>query len=378
VLYYAFAILVVPLQHELQVETWIVTGAFSVALLMSAAAAPAVGRWADRGQGPQVMQVGGFTATGLLLSWTLLPGVTLLYFVWAGLGLCLAATLYEPAFVIVGRAYREPAARLRAIATITLFGGLASTTFLPATALLVSRFGWRGAVIVLAILVGLSTWLTGRHAFRGEASGADEPTNASGQPPAEATSPLFILAAGLFTLATLASSALVANLLPALGEKGVAPTAAALVGSLMGVMQLPGRALLMSGVLAGSPERLLSLSLALHAGGLGLVAFGHSTPTAAAGTMVFALGAGLTTLVRPYLVQTLFGTEATGFLNGRIARQQQLARAAGPTVVAWLATRLSYGTVFAAFAALFVIAGLTALATLGRTADAHLNEQAAE
>ena len=128
----------------------------------------------------------------------------------------------------------------------------------------------------------------------------------------------------------------------------------------MGAMQLPGRALLMHGIFAGSPTSLLALSLALHAGGLGLVAFGPSTPIIAAGTVIFALGAGVTTLVRPHLVQTMFGVESGGLLNGRIARQQQLARAASPIVVAWLASRFSYAAVLAVFAAAFVLAGFVA------------------
>jgi hypothetical protein len=46
VLYYAFAMLVQPLERALGVPTWVVTGAFSLALLMSALLAPTVGRWA--------------------------------------------------------------------------------------------------------------------------------------------------------------------------------------------------------------------------------------------------------------------------------------------------------------------------------------------
>src|SRR5512134_1434417 len=102
VLYYAFAVLVQPLERELGVSTWLVAGAFSLALLMSAALAPTVGRWCDGDRGAVVMQAGGLTAAGLLAAWTLMPGLLPLYVVWAGVGFCTAATLYEPAFVIVG------------------------------------------------------------------------------------------------------------------------------------------------------------------------------------------------------------------------------------------------------------------------------------
>jgi hypothetical protein len=177
--------------------------------------------------------------------------------------------------------------------------------------------------------------------------------------------------------ATLASGAFSANLVPALGERGVAPTSAALLGGLMGAMQLPGRVLLMNGTLAGSPGILLALSLALHAAGLGLVAFGAATPIIAAGTTVLALGNGLVTLVRPHLVQTLFRIESGGLLNGQIARHQQLARAGGPILVAWLASTFTYARVLTLFALTFVIAALVALAALREDRGQAARDQAA-
>jgi MFS family permease len=366
-LWYAFPVLVVPLGHELGVETWIVTGAFSLALLMSAALAPAVGRWGDRGYGPLVMQVGGVSAAMLLIAWTLLPGVVMLYLVWAGLGLCMAATLYEPAFVIVGRAYDNPTVRLRALAAVTIFGGLASTAFLPATAFLVTAVGWRGAVVVLAIALAASTLLIRQLVFRTLAprpSAERRSTTPLASAP-DAAQLRFVIVAGMFTLATGASGAFSTNLVPVLGERGLAPRVAALLGGAMGAMQLPGRVLLMNGMPASSPANLLALSLALHAAGLGLVGFGPSAPIIAAGTMVLALGNGLTTLVRPHVVQMMFSTESGGMLNGRIARQQQLARAGAPIVVAWLGSRFSYAIVLAVFSIAFVIAALIALSALG-------------
>ena len=366
-LYYAFAVLIVPLQRELGVATWIVAGAFSLALLLSAAAAPAIGRWADRGHGPRIMTLGGGSAVVLLLAWTQLPGVAALYLVWAALGLCMAAALYEPAFVIVGRAYDDPAARLRALAAITLFGGLAGPAFLPATAFLVAGFGWRAAVCVLAIALAFSTCLVHLIALRGLSARTpvDQP-HAQRSPRRAAGSASFPAIAGVFTLATLGSAALVTNLVPALGERGLPATTAAVLGGLMGAMQLPGRALLLNGRFAGAPLNLLMVSLALHASGLALVATGGSTAGVAAGLVVFALGAGVMTLARPHVVQTLFDGAAAGLLNGRIARRQQLARAVAPVLAAWVAARVGYAAVFLTMAGLFVAATLVVLAPAER------------
>ena len=151
------AVLMIPLERDLGVARWVVAGAFSLALLMSAAVAPMVGRLSDRGRGPQLIRIGGFVAAALLGAWAIVPSVVTMYLAWAGLGLCMAATLYEPAFAVVARARDNAHDRLKALATVTVLGGLASTVFLPLTASLNEAWGWRVAVGTLAAIVCLST-----------------------------------------------------------------------------------------------------------------------------------------------------------------------------------------------------------------------------
>jgi MFS family permease len=370
VLYYAFAVLVVPLQRELGVRTWVVTGAFSLALLVSAAIAPAVGRSADRGHGASVMQWGAIAATVLLIGWSLLSGTVALYVVWGGLGLCMAATLYEPAFVIVARAVDDPSKRLRALAGVTVFGGAASTVFLPLTSFLVEAIGWRSSVLVLAALLVLSA-ITTRIFVSGHMEGAGPAQSPS--PPIAAgeytggDSGRFPFVATSFAVTSAAGAGFAANLVPALGAHGAPPATAAMLGALMGVMQIPGRALVLTGTLAGSPARLLGISLFLQALGLLGVAAGPSLPMVAAGVMTFALGAGLTTIVRPYLVQSLFAG-AVGHFNGRIARYQQLARAAAPLAIAWLGGIAGYSAVFAGIAGAFALLAVASSFVIGKRA----------
>ena len=380
VLFYAFAVLLLPVEEELGAERWIVTGAYSLALLLSAIAAPMVGRWNDRGHGWRLMRVGGCTAATLLALWALLPSLWMLYAAWAGLGVCMAATLYEPAFAVVGRAHHDPAARLRALALVTLFGGLASTVFLPLTDVLVRAGGWRAAVMVLALLLLLSTWLVHsaapahavepRHDQPAASLRAAESVDARLRPTLS-----FLLFA--FGFANLSSAAVIANLVPALAERAVTPTTAAAFGSVFGLMQLPGRALMMQGQFSGSPFLLLASSLGLQALGLTAWALVPSAVAAFVGMAVFAGGSGLTALVRPYLVYSVFGGQAAGYLNGRIAQVQQLARAAGPVLAAWAAGVLTYRVVLAMLGVAF--AGLTAWSVLryksrGHRADAAASE----
>jgi hypothetical protein len=72
------------------------------------------------------------------------------------MGVAMAATLYEPAFVAVV-AWFATRGRDRALLTLTLCAGLASTIFMPIEAWLLSRVGWREAITLLAVALGAIT-----------------------------------------------------------------------------------------------------------------------------------------------------------------------------------------------------------------------------
>jgi MFS family permease len=360
VLYYAFAVLLVPLEQSLRAPRWAVAGAFSVGLLVSAAAAPAVGRLTDRGQGPAVMQAGGLLAAGALLGWAAAPSVWMTYVVWAALGLCMAAILYEPVFVIVGRAFAEGDARLRAIATVTVLGGLASTVFLPSTSAIVDRWGWRGAVVVLAGVIATTTLIVGRIAFRDQAWSAQTIRDALAEDAcstsAAITAPGLKRFVAVFALSSIVNSALAANLVAALIDRELTPTFAAMIAGLFGVLQLPGRLLMTNRTFSPGPLQLLIVSFALQVAGLLALMVNGATTMLWLGVMLFAGGAGLTTLARPYLVLHMYGADRAGLANGVIARAQQLARAGGPVFAALIATVTGYGKLFAGLATLLAVA----------------------
>ena len=75
--------------------------------------------------------------------------------VWALMGLAMAATLYEPAFAaIVGwfASHRD-----RALLTLTLVAGLASTIFVPIETALLARMDWRTTLVTLAVFLAVTT-----------------------------------------------------------------------------------------------------------------------------------------------------------------------------------------------------------------------------
>ena len=365
VLYYAFGVLLVPVEEALGVARWLVAGAFSTALLVSAIAAPAVGRLADRGQGPVVMQAGGFIAAGLLMGWAAAPTLFITYLVWTALGVCMAAILYEPVFTIVGRAFTDNESRLRAIATVTIMGGLASTAFLPGTTYLVSALGWRGAVIALGLIIAVTTLVVSRLAFselrfsfaqlRGAIFEAADGRIQS--------TPLLKRLVTIFSISSVVNSALASNIVAALIERQLSPARAAAIGGLFGVMQLPGRVLMTNRSFSPGPVPLLLVSFALQIAGLLALMADRWQSAMWIGVAVFAGGAGLTTLARPYLVLHVYGSAQAGRVNGSIARGQQLARAAGPVSAAAFASAMNgYGTAFAAMATLLAVAMILTLA----------------
>ena len=368
VLFFAFSVLLVPLQDAFGEPRWVVAGAFSFGLLISAIAAPAVGRLADRGQGPAVMQAGGLLAAALLIAWVLMPTMAMTYIVWGALGLCMASILYEPVFAIVGRAFLDPEGRLRAIATVTVLGGLASTAFLPGTSALVTALGWRGAVVVLAVVIGVTSLIVAQIAFRDLEWSAqtirDAIAGTSGM--AGSDTPLVGIArlVVVFSLSIVVNSAVISNLVAALIDRGLAPTLAATVGASVGIMQLPGRLLLSNARTAPHPVPLLVGSFGLQIVGLLALAV-DGTVAMWIGVSAFAAGAGLTTLARPYLVLHQYGPDRAGHANGVIARGQQVARAAGPVAAAAIGATHGYGVVFMGSSAALVVALLLALK--GRT-----------
>jgi MFS family permease len=361
VLFFAYSVLLVPLQDAFEAPRWLVAGAFSLGLFVSAIVAPAVGRLVDRGQGPAVMRAGGLLAAALLMLWAAVPTIWMTYIVWAALGLCMASILYEPVFAMVGRAFADPEGRLRAIATVTVTGGLASTAFLPGTSALVTRFGWRGAVVVLAIIIAATTLIVSQFAFRDLAWSAQTIRDAITGPAdsAHADEPLhginrMVL---LFAISIIVNSAVSSNLVASLIDRGLAPTFAATVAASFGIMQLPGRLLLSNARITPRPVPLLIASFALQIAGL-LALIVHGPIAMWMGVIVFAGGTGLTTLARPYLVLHEYGSERSGYANGIIARGQQLARAIGPVAAAAAGGPLGYGLVFAGLCVLLLAAVL--------------------
>ena len=359
--YYAFALLLEPLQRELGAGKSEIAGAFSVALLVSGLCATWIGRTIDRFGGRGVMTLGSAAAGVLLAALSQVQSVAALYAIWIGLGAAMAATLYEPAFVVVAQVFQT--GYRRALTVLTLFGGLASTVFWPLTTVLIERFGWRDALLWLAainlvVCVPLHLGLLPR-------SSGGVPALAEAQ---RATARIRLWADRRFRALTLAFlahyivvSAIAAHLIALLLARGLTPTMAAGIGALIGPMQVAGRLVEFGAsrwlrvdqvgriAAAAMPAALLALLLA-GAGYSGLVLF----------AMLFGAGNGAMTVVRGALPVEIYGRDNYGAIAGALAAPGLIARAVGPTLAALLWAAL--GGYDGAVAVLIAVAAGGALA----------------
>jgi sugar phosphate permease len=153
--YYAIAVFLRPMEADLGWSRTTMAGAYSLALVVSGLAAFPVGRWLDR-HGPRgLMTVGSIAAALLILAWSRVESLTAYYLIWVGLGLTMAATLYEPAFVAVANWFVRN--RGRALTILTFGGGWASAIFIPLADWLVRTHGWRTALVLLALILAAVT-----------------------------------------------------------------------------------------------------------------------------------------------------------------------------------------------------------------------------
>ena len=343
-LFYAFALLQLPLRQQLGAGPAEVVGAFSLALLVAGLLSAPAGRWIDRHGGRALMSLGSLAA-GLLLA--LLPWVqnlAQLYLLWAGLGAAMAATLYDPAFAVLARLFRS--GPRTAITVLTLFGGFASTVFWPLTQLLIDHFGWRGALWALAVInllvcLPIHAWLLPgahpEHPSTGETPAANPPRTGWR---ALLARPGFAWLCAAFTANTLVFSALSVHLLPLLASRGLSARDAAWVGALIGPMQVLGRLVEFFALRSLRPSSVGALTLwLLPASLLALPAIDGASglgTSALLFALLYGAGNGLMTIVRGALPAELWGREDYGAINGALATPVLLAKAAGPLAAAAL------------------------------------------
>lgn len=337
---YAFAVLVTEGAAGGDFGKTFVATAFGAALLVSGLASVAVGTFADIAGTRRVLATGAAVGSlGLLLlgttqaQWQFLLVMVLL------VGPALAATSYEPVYVLMNRwfaAHERP----RAYGVLTLLSGISITVYTPLAQLLVDAGGWRTATAGLAAclaVIGLAVPLLLWDPGNGNAAHA----RPSLRPAAFARETLdglrqttrrFWVFSLAFFAATVASGYSF-HMLAQLETRGFEPGPAATAIAVTGLVSLPMRLALpaLSGRFSGGS--MLAFCLAM----LGLAAWLAS----AAGDWwqvwlyvgIFGLVFGAIYPLRALTVSEGFAGAYFGRVIGLQALLVAVARALGPPVI---------------------------------------------
>lgn len=333
-IFYAFALVIEPMERELGWSKSALTAAFSLALGASALFSVPVGRLIDLGHGRAVMTGGSVLAAILLGLWSQTASYPAFMLIWFGLGAAMSAVLYEPAFAVL--AGHLGLMTRRGITVMTLVAGFASTIFIPLTHLLIEAYGWRGALLVLAALnLGLCAVLEAL-SIPGAAGlvGHAHPAHAAGIP----SNARWVLSSASFwffvvtsVLQGMISTGIPVHLIPMLVEKGFSLDAAVAAFAIVGPAQVAAR------FLTGFGERTLSLKgIGILTMGLNVLAFALLPFIPAGSWLIMAFAAfygasnGMMTIVRALLPPELFGRENYGVIQGMISMPVRIAMAATP------------------------------------------------
>ena len=350
VLFYSYGVLLVPMERDLGWSRSVLTGAFSGALLVSALMTVPVGRWLDRHPPRALMTVGGVVATVLVVCWGLAPNPLVFYLVWTGLGACMAVLFYEPAFTLLTKRFRG-AERHRAVTTVTLLAGLASTIFGPLTAVLERALGWRGAVFALSALLGavsVPLFAVALAPQRGPAPASQEQAQAethNDAVPREAmASRRFWCLTGAYLLSAVTTFAVAVHLVPYLRSRGWGSGAAATALGAVGLVQVAGRSTFARLTLRLPPARLGTWVLLAKAVGIALLLVVPSVAGVVGLVVVYGAANGLATLTRATVVADLYGAQHYGAIPAVVGAVSAVGGALAPFAFA-AAVEVVHGTV---------------------------------
>ena len=374
ILYYSFSVFLDPMRDALGWSTTELTGAYSLALLLSGLTAIPVGRWLDR-HGPRLlMSLGSIAAALLVVAWSSVHNLVAFYAIWVGIGVVMATVFYEPAFYVVAQWFDR--LRSRALTLLTFVGGFASVIYLPLAGWLLRSYGWREALLILAaiLLVGtlpVHALLLRRHPRDLGLEPDGKVLPAGGQPHALAPSasvpqalhdPGFWWLTGSFCLVMFTAVAVTVHLIPYLIGQGYSSGFAATAAGLVGLFALPGR-LIFTPLGGRIPRRYVTaLIFLLQAFSIAVLLAWHSTLGVFAFVALFGSGFGAITPARAALVVELYGPGNYGSIAGMLALWVTVARAAGPFVAGVIfGLAGSYQPVFWTLLAASALAALAAL-----------------
>jgi predicted MFS family arabinose efflux permease len=367
-LYYSFPLIVLRMQEELGWTRADLYAGASIGLAMTALLSYPVGVGIDRGHGKWIMAGCSFGACLILAWWSVTDSLLAFYAICALSGAMQAGVLYEPSFAVLARRVGPKNARA-GITHITLWGGFASTAFVPIISILIAMYDWRTTLLFLGAvnltygaiyLIAIQPQKDLGHSSNKEQKQADIARD-RGIVQENLRSSLFWLLLITLTVYAGTFSAFTFHMYPLLEEKGLSPADVVLAIAIIGPAQVLGR-ILVTVYAAGVPLRLLGAAIVT----VFPIAFALLLPQnigfwlVAAVFAAYGLVNGIFTIIRSFMVPEMLSPHAYGALNGIITVAATIARAAAPLMAAWIwSLHQSYQPVILAIVAssLVLVAG---------------------
>jgi len=381
--YYLLAVLAKPIADDTGWPFAWVVGGLSLGLLTAGLVSPRVGDSIQHHGGRPVLAASAALLACGLIGLALAPALPVYLLSWLAVGAGMGAGLYDAAFSTLGRLYGAHART--AIATLTLFGGFASTICWPLSALFVSHLGWRGACLLYAgiqLLIALPLYLfliPNEPKERGPIGVARERAQALDRPPSPApgSRTVFILMASAITVSAMISTVVSVHLLTFLQLRDIALAAAVALGALIGPTQVAARAIEMLISRYHHPLWTMLAATLFVATGVGMLWLGFRIVAAA--LLFYGAGIGIESIARATVPLAVFGHARYAAIMGRIAMPSLLAQAAAPSLGAILMEHFGASATLGALfgAAVFNVLIVIVLFTLLRREDANLKPDAA-
>ena len=338
-LYYSFPALMLEWEKDLGWSKTELTGALTLALLVSASSAPFAGRIIDRGYGRYMLTGASLFGACQLLLLSQVTQLWQFYAVWFLIGLSMAGSLYDACFSILTRTMGDKTKR--AITLVTLVGGFAGTVSFPTANALSGSIGWRETLMIFAgalvVIAAPLFWHAG-----GRADSLPHAKLIPAGRKTEATlrlirSPIFWFIAICFMSMALNHGILINHLLPILDERGVHKETAILAISMLGPMQVMGR-MAMMGAERHISTTALFIACTLAAATASVSLYGAVLiPALLVGFVLFqGAGHGLVSILRPVIVAEYLGVKDFGLTAGILAAMYLVGYALAPTVGSYI------------------------------------------
>lgn len=363
VLYYAFTVLGPAIADDTGWSRTAVTAAFSGGSLFGAVAGIVAGRVLQR-RGPRVvMTAGSILGAGAMVLVGSAPSYPVFVGGWLLAGAASTGLFYPPAFAALTHWFGPQ--RVRAITTLTLVAGFASTVFAPLTAWLGDELGWRGAYLTLAGVLLVVTTPLHLAALALPWHGAGATAHHGSPDRAVLASRTFVVVAASGAVTSLAMYASLVHLVPLLLERGVSVQLAAWALGLSGAGQVLGRLLYpaLDRRIAPNPRAAGAITV-LAATLLALAVVPGPAALLIAIAIVAGAARGLFTLVAATVVSEHWGPERYAALNGVYNAPLGIAAALAPAFGAAVAAATGgYDALFAVLAAIALLGAVLAATT---------------